>query len=213
MSSRPTWRVGQPNWNKHKPSWTLLRNGATAEEIAIARQQVDLWRAQLQNEQPELAPRIVTGSLFEAQEKLLKLEKGTREEEIRAAEAEVKRLSAELAYSQELVNLGELVSPISGLVVTSNIDQREGHFVHEGELIAVIQDMSELHVEIAGDESAAQLVQVDMPVKIRLNGLNGRLLTGRVLRVATQLEDDAQFSVAGIRTDRELMTQAAVSKQ
>jgi multidrug resistance efflux pump len=220
--------IAQAELAKATANLDLLRNGARPEEIVIAEQKVIMAKAEMELaqteltrtqelvtstaasakdlEQAKLQHSLATAGLATAEENLKLLLAGAREEEIRAAEAQVQRIQADLSYNQKLVALGRIVSPISGRIVTPHIKEREGQFVHEGDLIVVVRDDSRLWVEVAADEAAGVDVQSGMEADVRLNGMYGELLTGHVAQVFPSLVNDAQFETEKIRTDREALT-------
>lgn len=203
----------------------LLRNGTRPEEIAMAEQKVELWETQIDfasltlerekklsaanagaAKQVELAQKQVElgeAELLSSQQNLEKLKNGSREEEIRAAAAKVRRYAAELAHHQEKVDLTEIKTPLSGRIVTSNIRERVSQTVKEGDLIAIVHDASVLRAELAAEERAASCVRPGMPVQIRLYGVDGRLITGKVTDIARRAVDNGQFAQERIRSDEE----------
>ena len=203
----------------------LLQAGSRPEVIAMTAEEVELRRIQFENAETEL--RRVR-RLFEnktasedelteaqderdgaervlriAQEKLETVQAGAREEEIDAAKAEVARLEAQLAHHRELLELHVIRAPIAGRVVTPHIQERAGQYVEPGDLIAVVEDTSRLRAEVLVPETSAGQIAPGMPVKVRLWGLDGQLMTGRVTAVASVAADYATLAVAPVRSDRE----------
>jgi multidrug resistance efflux pump len=212
----------------------LLRAGSREEEIAIAEQKVEYWEIQREFDEKHLdrvkslredhgasaeeldrAQKtfdLAVQTLASAQKNLERVRSGARQEAIQAAEAEVERLKAELAYHDQMVALGEITAPCAGYVVTAGIRERVGQVVESGELIAVLYNTSEIYAEIAAHEAAAAQVREAMPVNIRLNALDGRLVTGRVESVSRASEDDTAFRVDRFRSDRECRVEEAVDR-
>lgn len=145
-----------------------------------------------------------------AKEELAALTSGARDEEILAAQAEIERLKAQLKYHEEELTLAEIKAPIDGRVITSHVDSRVGQFVQPGDLIAVIQDGSQLRAEIAATESAGVHIVPGQPVKLRLWGTDGDLITGHVTEVSPVAVDAGELGVRRYRTDREGLGQSAL---
>ena len=204
--------------------YDLLLAGARPEEIAIAQQEVELWRIRRDYNDSELT-RIKrlqeTGAAdpdemreavkeldsseqlyLSAQEKLNRVKQGARDEEKAAAKARLEAAQARIAQAQTKKTLLTIVAPISGSVITPSIKLREGQAAQVGDLIATIQDTSRIRVEIAADEGAA-LAQAGMSVDVRLSGLDGMLLSGKVESIAPAAFSDNQFRVERFRSDRE----------
>ncbi len=211
----------------------LLRAGYRAEDIKIAEQRVEMiqvgvkyYEGLMKREEDLLFKNAASREQYDkykrehdaarerllgAQESLLKLRSGYREEEIRAAEAAVKVLDTRLEHYDELLALTRVTTPVGGRVVTPYMEQKLGQQARAGELLAVLQDTSRLRVEVAADDSAAADVRPGMPVNVRLYALTGRLLTGKVLRVAHTAEQDRTIGVTPVRTDSELYQEQIVN--
>jgi len=218
-----------------KAQLALLRAGARTEEIAMAAEQVKLRQIELDHYGSELRRLLdmhAAGAANEteirraqeerdsaeqmlriAREYLQRVEKGAREEEIQAAEAEVQRVEAELAHRKKMLALREITAPISGRVVTPNIDQRLGQNVQPGDLIAVLHDTSRLRVQATFPDAAALQIQPGLLAKVRLWGLDGRLVTGHVDRVLSRVVDYTELSIERIRSDRESQLEEALQPQ
>ena len=92
-----------------------------------------------------------------------------------------------------------------GIVATPHLSERLGQVAEEGELIALIQDTSSLRLEIAADEAAAALVEPGMRINAHLQGIDGRLIRGRVISVSAAAITEQQFQVEAFRSDREAL--------
>jgi len=218
-----------------KAELALLRAGARVEEIAMAAEQLKLRQIELQLAETELARLLrlsKTGAANElelaraheerdsteqmvriSKEYLQRVEKGAREEEIQAAEAEVQRLQAQLAHHERMFSLREIKAPISGRVVTLNIQQHLGQYVQPGDLIAVIHDTSHLRVQMSAPDAGALHIRPGANAKVRFWALDGRLLSGRVEGVSSYVLDYTELSVERIRSDREIQLKEAVERE
>jgi HlyD family secretion protein len=203
----------------------LLEAGSRAEDIKMAEAQVTLWEATHGFHEADLArvtklhgtnsatpaelERAQKGfdtaeqSLSQAEEQLTKLKNGAREEEIRAAEATVEEQQARLDQAEKMYALRHVVTPIAGRVSTLHIGARQGQMAAPGDLIAVVQDVSALHIEVQADEATAVLLQPGMFAKVRLEGMYGALLTGKVVSVGDIVARRTVVTATPARTDRE----------
>lgn len=203
----------------------LKKSGYREEEIRIAEQRykaakvrVDFYAEQVKREERLLGNSAASRTEYEryrkdhdaaleeslaAEENLIKLKNGFREEEIRAAEAAVKLQQERLKYCEQMMQLVKVTTPVGGRIVTPYLQQRLGQHVKAGELIAVLQDHARLRIEVAADDAAAENVREGMRVNVRLHGLYGRLLQGRVTRLALTAEQDRMIGLAPVRTDAE----------
>lgn len=205
---------------------SLLRAGSRPEDIRMAKQEVDLRVVQLDYQERELKrkkdlmntaaaetqaelERVQSARdqaeqlLLTARENFSKLQQGARNEEIRAAEAEVARLEADLDHHRKLLELKDVTAPIAGRVITLGVQQRLGQYVQPGDLVAVLQDTSHLRVAVQADQAAAVQIKPGQTVKLRLEGLDGRLLMGKVHEVSTGAMPESELEIEPVRSDRE----------
>jgi len=211
--------------DRAKADLALRRAGSRPEEIALAAQEVELRQIQLDHAETELRRlQHISGTdaaseievirardtrdgtekvLRMAEENYRRIEDGSRKEEIEAAEAEVARLEALLAHAEELLALHEIKAPISGRIVTPNVRQRRGQYVLPGDLIAVVQDTSELLAAVTVQEAEALRVVPGQALKVRLRGTDDRLIGAQVERVSQYVVDQTELSVDPVRSDRE----------
>ena len=129
---------------------------------------------------------------------------GPRPEEVRAAEAEVRRLEAELAFLNDEMRRTTVYSPAGGVVITPYLKNRPGQFVRRGEMLfKMAVDGPRTSVEIAVPEKEAADVAVGYPVAVKLNSYLSRpTLTGRVAFLAPEV--DASSGAAFVRVEVQL---------
>ncbi|MCP4875294.1 MAG: HlyD family efflux transporter periplasmic adaptor subunit [Gammaproteobacteria bacterium] len=215
----------QAELERSRADLELLKSGVRREDLTIAREQVRTYGVQLEYYRSEVvrynklekdnhtsaqALSLARRNRDEAASNLaaskannLKLIKGARDPEIRALKANMERLEALLRHYNEMYSLREIRTTVAGQVVTSNVQERVGQTVEAGDLILIIHDTTSLQVEIAAEESAVGQIRPGMPIKVRLRGLDGRLLEGEVRYVSNTAIDAADFEIDLIRTDRE----------
>ena len=207
----------------------MLLAGTRTEKVEAARKEVELAQlrvdyhttelqrvellaktdtvseAELENArfQKESAEKLLAA----AQQKLAELEAGVRDEQIRAAEAEVERLTALLKHHQEQLDLAEIRAPIAGRVVTAAVETRVGQYVQPGDLVAVVQDSSSLRAEIAATEDAIPWLAVGQTVNLRFWGLNGGLVKGKIVDISGSAIRRAAAELEPYRSDRERLTE------
>lgn len=211
----------------------LLLKQPSPEDVKVAAQDVEVGKIDLdlrekladragklmrrqaiayeENEQILAARDSARAKLAGLVEKLKSTRKGPHEDDIRAAEADVRREDEELRRAREKLALTTLRAPIRGRVVTPNMKQKVGQHTPIGALVAVIQDPSTLVAEVAAYESAAVDVREGMKVNLRLYGLDGRLVTGRVVKVARVAEQASKFGNSNVRTDGETYLERGVN--
>ncbi len=203
----------------------LLEDGPREEEITKANEMTAMWKSQVEfwtteHERQKGLVESHAGSLSEmekafsslmsaksmlsaAKEELGKLESGHQEATIAAARAQLEKAKAALAFQQEQAPLVEIKSSIAGTISTPGVKLRTGQSVSPGDMIAVVRDVSSLKVEVLADEAAASTVEPGQPVKIRLWGLYGDLVTGTVEKKEPMASEKAELTIEEYRSDRE----------
>jgi RND family efflux transporter MFP subunit len=177
--------------------------------------------AQTRNEVLELKVRVdhckdeVEGSQddLERAEKLAKSSAGTQDE-FRAAQrraqacaAELRQTESRLASAQEhtkylegIAAKLEVRSPVAGLIMTPRLKERVGQYLHEGDLICVVEDPTILRAEVKLPEQEVELVRPGQRVELKARALPFDPFTGTVERLAPAVATDAGPASAGQNT-------------
>jgi putative peptide zinc metalloprotease protein len=129
---------------------------------------------------------------------------GARPEELQAAEADVRRLEADLSFAEDELRRATLYSPADGVVVTPYLKNRLGQFVRRGDLLCqVAVSSAQTRVEIPVPEKEAADVAIGDPVAVKLNSYLSRpALTGRVAFLAPEV--DASSGASFVRVEVQL---------
>lgn len=176
------------------------------ETVAVRQKQLDEVRGELavllqaKSRDAELRQK----ELQEARSQLDLAVAGPRPEEVRAAQAEVRRLEAELSFLNDELGRATIYSPSDGVVVTPYLKNRVGQFVHRGEMLTKLAVSStQTKLEIAVPEKEAADVALGNPVAVKLNSYLGRpTLPGRVAFLAPEV--DASSGANFVRVEVQL---------
>jgi HlyD family secretion protein len=205
--------------------------GFRREQVEQALQETEMYRSRVEFQEREFArqeklyeQRQSTDAKYEqarydldsarrqlaaAEEKLGLLQNGSREEEIRAQQANVERLKAQLAHYETELKLADIMAPSEGTLVAVRVPARPGQYVFPGDLIAVLDDVSQLEVEIFATEDAAVLVEPGQRVNLRMPGYReGELLTATVRDKSASAIHRDEIDVDAYRSDREFLSKA-----
>jgi multidrug efflux pump subunit AcrA (membrane-fusion protein) len=147
-----------------------------------------------QEAEAELAKR--EKELADAQAVLTLLEAGSRPQEVEAGRARLDRLRAELRYLEGLPEKVQVRSPVAGLMTTPHLREKVGQYVHEGDLIGVVEDPGGLEAEIALAEQEVARVQPGQAVELQARALPFETFRASLDRVAPAAEQgQAQSTV------------------
>jgi RND family efflux transporter MFP subunit len=166
---------------------------------------LDSRLAQIHNEVLELTIRVehcreeVTGSKddLERADKLAKASAGTQDE-FRAAQRRAQACAADLRqmesrlgsarehakYLEGVAAKLEVRSPVAGLVMTPRLKERAGQYLHEGDLVCVVEDPTILRAELKLPEQEMERVRPGQRVELKARALPFEPFTGAVERLA-----------------------------
>jgi multidrug efflux pump subunit AcrA (membrane-fusion protein) len=180
----------------------LVNQGALAEERFDHDRQRELaMEAQQAQAQAQKKARLLAGTrddesellrrqcdLQEEESALTLLQAGSRPEEIDAMKAELARLDAELHQLDVVKQQLTIYASVPGVVTTERLHQKVGQYLHEGDLIARVENLSRLEAEvILGDEDLAR-VRPGQPVELKIRALPFLSVKGRVKQVSSRAE-------------------------
>jgi HlyD family secretion protein len=196
-----------------------LQAGSRTEEIAQARAlleraQADQERAQVEFErQKKLYQREVISTreydlarttrdaaeakVREAREALTLVRKGPRQEKIDQARASLQAAEQALAQAQTRLEYTVVVSPLSGIVLSKNIEP--GEYVSPGTPVITVGEVSRVFLRAYINETDLGRVKVGQTVKVTTDTFPGKSYEGRISFLAPQ----AEFTPKNIQTQQE----------
>lgn len=161
---------------------SIARKGAkteevdqTREEVATAQKKLEFSRAESERLKQAFTRRAVSDQeyqrarsiaeldqqrLLEARRKLALVSSPVRVEQVQAIEAEIAREQAQLELHQKAVENAQVKAPIAGRVLSSQLRYAVGDFLQRGDLLATVEDSSQLLVEIRLPETEAGRVAI-----------------------------------------------------
>jgi len=138
--------------------------------------------------QAELARR--EKDLAEAEAALKLLEAGSRPEEIEAQQARMGRLEQELRWLESRQGKLQVASRVGGVIVTPRLKDKLGQYVHEGDLIGVVEEPAILVAEILLGEHDASRVRPGQAIRLKARALPLETLDAVVERIAPAAEKE-----------------------
>lgn len=198
---------------------TELKTGSRPEEIAQAeavleRAQADGARTKKEFERQkrlyerevistreyDLAKTTLDGTearIREAQEILTLVRKGPRQEKIDQAKAGLEQVRQALALAETRMSYSVLVSPLSGIVLSENIEP--GEFVSPGTPIITLGDLSRVYLRAYINETDLGRVKVGQKVRVITDTFPGQAYEGKITFIASQ----AEFTPKNVQTQKE----------
>jgi HlyD family secretion protein len=196
-----------------------LQAGSRTEEIAQARAlleraQADRERAQVEFErQKRLYQREVISTreydlartthdgaeakVREAREYLALVKKGPRQEKIDQAQASLRAAEQVLAQAQTRLEYTVAVSPLSGIVLSKNIEP--GEYVSPGTPVVTVGEVSRVFLRAYINETDLGRVKVGQKVRVTTDTFPGKSYEGHLSFLAPQ----AEFTPKNIQTQKE----------
>lgn len=128
------------------------------------------------------------------------------EADLARADAGIERAKAQVLAKQANVKvlearLGEatIASPLDGVVISR--ERNPGDLLLPGANLMQVVELSTIIISARFDESARATIKVGQPARIRLAADPGHLLTGRVLRLSRQVDQETREFTADITLD------------
>lgn len=221
------------NANLEKLTW--MRKGPKPQDVAKAEQEVKLAAKALEYSNVEakrytkmyqekaVSNKDYTDALKardEDRERLVLAQKNLevvknpyRPEEIKAQEAEVRRLEAEVALAEQNLKLTEILSPMEGRLINAEPLQKVGQYLDVGDLLGVVEDARTYIAEIEVPEEDIEEVKPGGKVKLRAWAYPRRTFHGKVTAVAPVGRDESRKRVMRGLTEKEFRTMQVVPEQ
>ncbi len=161
-----------------------IRRGLTAEAHLGQVQAQQRSRRALGCREAELELARRDQELGEARSELAVLEASARPEEVEAEKARLARAREQVRYLEDMAGRLEIHSPLAGIVTTPRLTDRVGQYIHEGEIVCLVEKPGALEAEVELSDQDAAGVKPGQPVSFRPRDLPRQTMHGQVERVA-----------------------------
>lgn len=122
---------------------------------------------------------------------------GPRSETIQQARAKVQQASAALKLAETRLGYATVVSPLTGMVLSKNIEP--GEYVAPGTPVVTVGDLVNVWLRAYVDETALGKVKLGQPVRVTADTWPGKVYEGRVSFIA----DEAEFTPKNVQTQQQ----------
>ncbi len=136
-------------------------------------------------------------ALREAKERYKKVKKGPREEAIDQVRARLSKAKAELALAETRIGYAEVVSPLTGVVLSENIEA--GEYVVPGTPVVTVGDLVNVWVRGYVNETDLGRVKLGQSVHVRSDTYPDKIYDGKISFIASQ----AEFTPKSVQTEKE----------
>lgn len=196
-----------------------LETGSRPEEIAqaeavvrrsqadVTRARADLKRLERLYEQDNVSVQdydaaktvvaVAEAKLREAQEQLRLVRKGPRVEKIERSRAQLQQTKEALALAETRLSYAILTSPLTGLVLSHNIEP--GEYVAAGTPIVTVGDLEHVWLRAYVNETDLGRVKVGQTATVTTDTFPDKAYEGRVSFIASQ----AEFTPKSVQTEKE----------
>ena len=196
-----------------------LEAGSRPEEIsqgeaalARVRAEEERWRAEAarqaalyeqdivsarEQEAAQATLEVARAHVRDAEERLTLLRKGPRQERIAQARARLERARQALGLSQTRLDDALLVAPISGIVLSENVEP--GEYVSPGTPVVTIGALADVWLRAYIDEPDLGRVKVGQRARLTTDTHADKVYDG----VVSFLASEAEFTPKNVQTDKE----------
>ncbi|MFH0871279.1 MAG: efflux RND transporter periplasmic adaptor subunit [bacterium] len=170
----------------------------TNHEVAMARQKEAEENLKLVKEGPrEEEIEQARAALREANERFVLVRKGPRKETIEQARARFQQAIEALALTETRLGYATLVSPLSGIVLSENIET--GEYVSPGTPVITVGDLENVWLRAYINETDLGRVKVGQRVRVTTDTYRGKVYEGQISFIASQ----AEFTPKNVQTEKE----------
>lgn len=169
-----------------------------AYEIARAKLQEDIEKLKLIREGPRKEEiDQARAALKEARERYNLIKKGPRKETIDQSGARLRKTKEALAQAETRLGYATLHSPLSGIVLSENIEP--GEYVAPGTPVITVGDLEKVWLRAYINETDLGRVKVGQRVRVTTDTYPGKVYEGRLSFISSE----AEFTPKNVQTKKE----------
>ncbi|HWP47133.1 MAG TPA: efflux RND transporter periplasmic adaptor subunit [Candidatus Limnocylindrales bacterium] len=185
------YQEGILSTNEYEAAQTAYKV-ATAQ-LKEAEERLKLLKEGPRKEQIEQA----RAALMQAKETLTLVKKGPRKETIDQARARLDQANQALAMAETQLDYATLVSPISGVVLSKNVEP--GEYVAPGTPVVTLGNLDNVWLRAYINETDLGRVKVGQRVQVTTDTYPGKVYEGHISFIASQ----AEFTPKNVQTEKE----------
>jgi HlyD family secretion protein len=178
-------QAAQEGVNASQINLDSVRAGSDKAQIAAAQAQVTTARANLEKllgEQRSGALQSAQATVEQAQIQLDRLRSAAAPSELAVAQAELANAQATLDMARLAIENATLVAPFGGTV--AEVHTNVGVTAAPSDVLMVLADFSQLHVDLPVDEMDVSRLRAGQPVTLTLDALQGTAIQGSIATIS-----------------------------
>jgi HlyD family secretion protein len=185
-------------YNKEIISAREYEVARTGYEMALAKVKELEERLNLVKEGPRKEEiEQARAALREAKERYDLVKKGPRKETIDQARARLQQARESLAIAETRLGYTTLASPLSGLVLSKNVEP--GEYVASGTPVITVGDLENVWLRAYINETELGRVKVGQRVRVTTDTYPGKIYEGRISFISSK----AEFTPKNVQTEKE----------
>jgi HlyD family secretion protein len=178
-AAKAGFEVAQAQYERAKEQYDLVKKGPRNETIEAARSKVAEARAALQ---------VAEATTLRVEE---------LKQELETAQARVKVARAELDLAETLISQTRLYAPISGMVLSKNMER--GEIALPGSSVLTLGDLKKVWLRAYINETDLGRVKLGQPAEVSVDTYPKKVYRGRL----SYISDQAEFTPKQIQTHEE----------
>lgn len=151
---------------------------------AVSAQQLDSIRS---------SHEVARSALIAAQSRKSLTEEGYRPETVEAQRLEVARAKAILDAARSSLADTQVISPLSGLIISKNFEN--GEYVNPGSPIATVVDLTDCWVKIYVSSNQLGLITVGQKAAVKIDSYPTRVFSGQIKEISQTAEFTPRQSI------------------
>ena len=186
--------------NQLEKQLELVKKGPREESIKRAEASLTQVKEKLKlinNGPREETKRIAKAALMQAEQRLKLVKKGQRQEIIDQAVAQLELVKEKLAYATTKLGFCTLKSPVSGEILSKNVEV--GEYVFPGSSVVTIGNLEKVWVRAYISETELGKIKLKQEIVVKIDSFKDKEYVGHITFIAS----DAEFTPKTIYTKDE----------
>lgn len=186
-------RLKQINEREHEVQVQRHKIEQQQQNIVLKQKEVEEHQDNVQTQQKNIAVEQANLDFVMSGPHPQEIESARQELEV--AKARLKELEQDTKYTQVQLERRTLITPFDGRITTSNLTQKVGSYLDQGEVFVKIEDDRTIRGEIDIPEPDLGEFEVGTPVKIKLLAYPNQIIPGKVIVIEPTITetDQGQF--------------------